>query len=134
MMAKEHGVRKTIAEVESMQFIAEAESLNIGTIINKKLLASSRIFQILLDSDVNNARCLALADAEVAELILKPDSKVCKKDVRELSLPDGMTIAGVVRDGEGMLVKGDTRLQPGDHVCVFCLSGVFHTVEKYFSK
>lgn len=134
MMAKEHGVRKTIAEVESMQFIAEAESLNIGTIINKKLLASSRIFQILLDSDVNNARCLALADAEVAELILKPDSKVCKKDVRDLSLPDGMTIAGVVRDGEGMLVKGDTRLQPGDHVCVFCLSGVFHTVEKYFSK
>ncbi len=134
LMAKEHGVRKTIAEVESMQFIAEAESLNIGTIINKKLLASSRIFQIMLDSDVNNARCLALADAEVAELILKENSKVCLKDVKDLNLPHGMTIAGVVRDGEGMLVKGDTRLQPGDHVCVFCLSGVFHNVEKYFSR
>ena len=84
--------------------------------------------------DARTGKLRQLSDAEVAELILKPDSKVCKKDVRELSLPDGMTIAGVVRDGEGMLVKGDTRLQPGDHVCVFCLSGVFHTVEKYFSK
>lgn len=132
MMAKEHGVRKTIAEVESLQFINEAESLNIGSIINKKLLASSRIFQILLDSDVNNARCLALADAEVAELIVKEGSKVCNHAVKDLRLPHDMTIAGLVRDGEGMLVNGDTQLQPGDHVVTFCLSGAFHKVEKFF--
>lgn len=134
MMAKEYGVRKTIAEVESLQFINEAESLNIGTIINKKLLASSRIFQILLDSDVNNARCLALADAEVAELIVKEGSKICRSDVKDLRLPDDMTIAGLVRDGEGMLVKGDTRLQPGDHVVIFCLTGAFHKVEKFLAS
>lgn len=132
MMAKEYGVRRTIAEVESLQFINEAESLNIGTIINKKLLASSRIFQILLDSDVNNARCLALADAEVAELIIKEGSKVCRHEVKDLHLPDGMTIAGLVRDGDGMLVNGNTRMQVGDHVVVFCLSGVLHKVERYF--
>ena len=51
MMAKEHGVAKTIAEVEDLQFINEAEALNIGTIINKKLLASSRIFQMMLDNE-----------------------------------------------------------------------------------
>lgn len=44
LSAKEFGVEKTIAEVENIQFISEAEALNIGTIINKKLLASSRIF------------------------------------------------------------------------------------------
>ena len=57
---------KTVAEVENLQFISEAEGLNIGTIINKKLLASSKIFQILLDTDVTSSKCLALADAEVA--------------------------------------------------------------------
>ncbi len=134
LMAKEHGIRRTIAQVENMQFISQAEGLNIGTIINKKLLASSRIFQILLDSDVNNARCLALADAEVAELIIKEGSKVCKSEVKDLRMPGDMTIAGLVRNGEGMLVKGNTRLQPNDHVVVFCLSGAFHKVEKYFSK
>jgi len=39
LAAKEFGVKKTIAEVENLQFISEAEGLNIGTVVNKKLLA-----------------------------------------------------------------------------------------------
>ena len=65
LTAKELGVKKTIAEVENIQFISTAERLNIGNIINKKLLAASRIFQLLLDEDSSNAKCLALSDAEV---------------------------------------------------------------------
>ena len=59
LTAKELGVKKTIAEVENIQFISTAERLNIGNIINKKLLAASRIFQLLLDEDSSNAKCLA---------------------------------------------------------------------------
>ena len=133
MMAKEHGIRKTIAEVENIHFISEAEGLNIGMVVNKKLLASSRIFQILLDSDATNAKCLALADAEVAELEVKEGSKVTHGAVKDLKLTKDMTIAGLVRDGEGQLVKGDTRLQAGDHVVIFCLSGSIHKIEKIFN-
>ena len=133
LMAKEHGVGKTIAEVENIQYINEAEALNIGTLINKQLLASSRIVQIMLDCDVDNARCLALSDAEVAELIIKEKARVTRAAIKDLRLPSGMTIAGMVRDGEGCLVKGDTRLQAGDHVVVFCLAGTIHKIEKVFS-
>ena len=133
LMAKEHGVGKTIAEVENIQYINEAEALNIGTLINKQLLASSRIVQIMLDCDVDNARCLALSDAEVAELIIKEGAKVTRAPVKNLRIPAGMTIAGMVRDGEGELVKGDTQLQAGDHVVVFCLAGTIHKIEKVFS-
>ena len=74
LAAKEMGVNKTIAEVENIQFISEAEILNIGTIVNKKLLASSKIFQLLLDADETSSRFMALADAEVAELEARPGS------------------------------------------------------------
>ena len=131
--AKEFGVRKTIAEVENIQFIAEAENLNIGTIINKKLLASSKIFQILLDFDSSNAKCLALTDAEVAELIVKEGSKITSGPVKDLKLSKDMTIAGLIRDGKGMLVNGNTVIQSGDHVLIFCLSGALHKVEKFFN-
>ena len=116
-----------------MQFIAQAENLNIGTIINKKLLASSKIFQILLDFDSSNAKCLALTDAEVAEIVVKEDSKVTEGPVYSLKLPKDMTLAGLIRDGKGMLVNGNTVIQPGDHVLVFCLSGAIHKIEKYFN-
>jgi trk system potassium uptake protein TrkA len=134
LTAKEYGIRKTIAEVENIQLITEAESLNIGTALNKKLLASSRIFQILLDNDSTNAKCLALVDAEVAEMVVKEGSKVTREDVKDLDLPREITIAGLVRDGHGMLVHGDTRLQAGDHVVIFCLSGSIRKAERLFNK
>jgi trk system potassium uptake protein TrkA len=133
LTAKELGVRKTIAEVEAIQYINQAENLNIGTIINKKLLASSSIFQLLLDSDDSTSKCLALADAEVAEIEAKPKSKICSSAVKDLHLPQGMTIAGLVRDGQGMLVNGNTVIQPGDHAVVFSLSGSLHKVERLFN-
>ena len=133
LTAKEIGVKKTVAEVEDIQFINQAEGLNIGTVINKKLLASSSIFQLLLDSDSSTSKCLALTDAEVAELEVKPDSKITRAPVKDLKLSREMTLASLIRDGKGMLVTGNTVIQPGDHVVVFCLAGAIHKVEKLFS-
>lgn len=133
LTAKEAGVKKTIAEVEDLQFINQAERLGLGTVVNKKLLASSTIFQLLLDRDNNNSKCLALTDAEVAELEVKPDSKITRAPVKDLKLSTDMTLAGLIRDGKGMLVTGNTQICAGDHVVVFCLSGALHKIEKLFS-
>jgi trk system potassium uptake protein TrkA len=132
VMAKEIGMRKTIAQVENLQFFNEAESLNIGTIINKKLIASSTIFQMMIDADTENSKSLALADAEVGELEVGSGAKVTKSKVKDLRLSSDMTIAGLVRNGEGLLVTGDTQLQAGDRVVVFCLAGAIHKIEKMF--
>lgn len=133
IMAKEFGVVKTIAEVENLQLISEAEGLNIGTTINKKLLASSTIFQLLLDSDSSTSKCHALTDAEVAEIEARPGSKITRGPVKDLNLSRDMTIAGLVRDGEGMLVTGNTVIQAGDYVVVFCLAGALHKIERLFN-
>ena len=133
LTSKEYGVRKTVAEVEDIQYISEAENLNIGTIINKKLLASSKIFQMLLADDTESSKFMALADADVAEIEVKEKSKVTKAEVKDLSLSHDMTIAGLIRNGQGMLVNGNTRIMAGDHVVVFCLSGAIHKIERYFN-
>ena len=119
--------------MENIQFISEAEGLNIGTVINKKLLASSKIFQILLAEDESSAKFMALADAEVAEIEARPGSKITSAPVMELKLFREMTLAGLIRDGHGMLVTGRTQILPGDHVLVFSLSGAIHKVEKLFN-
>lgn len=132
LTAKELGVKKTIANVENIQFISQAENLNIGTVVNKKLLACGSIFQLLLDSDSSTSKCLALADAEVAEIEVRKGSKVTRHAVRDLGLPSTMTMGGLIRDGHGMLITGATELRPGDKVVVFTLAGNLHKVEKLF--
>ncbi len=133
LTAKEMGVKKTVAEVENIQFISQAEGLNIGTVINKKLLATSTIFQLLLDTDSSTSKCLALADAEVAELEVRPGSKITQAPVKDLKLSRDMTLAGLIREEAGMLITGNTTIRPGDRVLVFCLAGALHKVEKLFS-
>lgn len=133
LTAKRQGVRKTVAMVESMDYANMAESLDIGTIINKRVIAASRIYQLMLDADVMNVTFLVSANADVVELIPKDGSKVTRKAVRDLGLPQGMTIGGLVRDGKGMLVSGNTQIMPGDSVVVFCHNLNMKKIEKFFN-
>lgn len=132
LAAKRMGVRKTVALVENFDYIDMAESLDIGTIINKKAIAASTIYQMLLDRNVANVRFLMTANADVAEFIAQPGSKVTKKRVFELGLPYGSTLGGLVRDGEGILISGGTQIQAGDAVVVFCHNVDMKRIEKYF--
>jgi trk system potassium uptake protein TrkA len=134
LTAKKLGVRKTVAMVENLDYVSMAESLDIGTIINKKTIAASHIFQMMLDADVENLRSLMLVDAEVAEFTAAEGSKVTKKPVKDLGMPFGVTIGGLVRNGIGMLVSGNSQIQAGDSVMVFCHEQKLNNVEKFFKK
>ncbi|MBR7018604.1 MAG: Trk system potassium transporter TrkA [Prevotella sp.] len=132
LTAKRLGVRKTVAMVENLDYVNMAESLDIGTIVNKKALAASYIYQMMLDADVNNIRFLMSANADVAEFTAQQGSKVTRKKVFELGLPKGATIGGLVRHGEGHLVSGGTQIEAGDSVVVFCHNVNMAKIEKFF--
>lgn len=132
LAAKRLGVRKTVAMVENLDYMKMAESLDIGTIINKKNIAAGRIYQMMLDADVTNMKTLELANADVAEFTVSDQAKVTRKPVKDLGLPKGVTIGGLVRGGTGMLVQGNTVIRANDHVVVFCLSNMIKKIEKYF--
>ena len=123
LAAKRAGVFKTIAKIENIDYIPLAESMDIGSVINKKLIAASHIYQFLLDADVSNVKCLTFANADVAELVARPDS----------NLPKDLTLGGLIRDGEPMMIKGDTHIQAYDHVVVFCLDTAMRKLEDYFN-
>ena len=132
LTAKRMGVRKTVAAVENLDYVNMAVSLDIGTIINKKAIAASHIYQMMLDAEVNNVRFVMTANADVAEFTAHPKSKVTKKRVFELGLPNGATIGGLVRNGEGHLVSGGTQIEAGDIVVVFCYNVRMEKLEKFF--
>ena len=133
LTAKRLGVRKTIAMVENIDYVKMAESLDIGTIINKKAIAASHIYQMMLDADVKNTRFLMTANADVAEFTAQQGSKVTKKKVYELDFPHGTTIGGLVRNGEGHLVSGGSQIEAGDIVVVFCHNVNMSKIEKFFN-
>lgn len=132
LTAKRLGVRKTVAMVENMDYVSMAESLDIGTIVNKKAIAASHIYQMMLDANVLNVHFVMSANADVVEFIAQEGSKVTRKPVKDLSLPKGMTFGGLIRNGEASLVSGGTQFQTGDSVIVFCRDANMKKVEELF--
>ena len=131
--AKQHGVKKTIAEVENLDYISLAEKFDIGTVINKKLIAASKIYELLLQADASNIKNLAFANANVGEVIAHPNSKVTKKVIKKLKLPSDITFGALIRNGEPMLVDGDTQIEPYDQVVVFFLQRSMKSIENLFN-
>ena len=132
MAAKRFGVKKTIAEIENIDYISMAEGLEIGTVLNKKTIAASYIYQMLLDASVLNVRNLTSADAEIVEFMAEEGSRITKAKIRDMHLPADTNIGAIVRAGEGILVNGDTQILQGDQVVVFCKNQAIRQLERFF--
>jgi trk system potassium uptake protein TrkA len=131
-LAKTSGVRRTVAEVENLAFMGLAENMNIGSIVNKKLIAASYIYRFTLNAAISKVKCLTASDAEVFEFIAKADAKITQKPVRELGFPEEAKIGGIIRGNDGYIVNGDTWIKEGDKVVVFTLPSGIKKLEKFF--
>ena len=133
LAAKQFGVKKTIADVENIDYMPMAEKLDVGTILNKKTLTTSYIYQMLMNGRiVLKMHNLTAADAEIIEFLVTDSSRIIKDKIKNIPLPKDVNIGAIVRSGEGILVNGDTTLIPGDQVAVFCKRNALKNIEKFF--
>ena len=133
MLAKKLGVKKTIAEVENIDYIALAENMGIDTIINKKLISASRIFRFTTSESVTAVRCLTGTEAEVMEFEVRKGAKIAKGILKEIDFPPDSIVGGIIRGEESFIANGSTQIQSGDKVVVFALPSAINKVGKYFS-
>jgi trk system potassium uptake protein TrkA len=131
LVAKSHGVRKTISGVENIDYIKLSHNIGIDTLINKKVIAANDILKYIRKGEVNAIATLSL-DAEVIEFTVKANSKIAKKILKELNLPPMVNIAGVVRDGKGFIPFGEFQLAEGDKAIVFTNDESIHKIENFF--
>ncbi len=133
LYAKKNGVKKTIAEIENIDYIDLAENIGIDTIINKKLITASNIFRHTMSAKVENLKCLTGANAEVFEFVVQKRAKITKKALKDIDFPKDAIIGGVVRGNDSFIAIGDTIIQDNDRVVVFSLPSAFKKVDKFFN-
>lgn len=133
LLAKKMGVKKTIAEVENMEYINLAENSGIDTIINKKISAASRIFRHTTNPNVTQVKYLTGADAEVLEFNVPVNAKITKGTLRSMDFPDDAIVGGGTREGVPFIATGDTIIKANDKVVVFTLPAAYDKISKFFS-
>jgi len=133
LLAKNKGAKKTIAEVENMEYISLAENSGIDTIINKKISAASRIFRHTTNLNVTQVKYMTGTDAEVLEFNVPDDARITRGTLRSLDFPNDAIVGGGTRDGLPFIATGDTIIKAGDKVVVFTLPTAYDKLTKFFT-
>lgn len=134
LLAKKMGVKKTIAEIENIDYIDLGESMGIDTIINKKLVTASRIFKFTMNAEVETMKCLTGSDADVLEFVAKKDSKITKESLRNIDFPKDAIVGGIIRGNKSFIATGNTIIEADDRVVVFALPSAVKKLDNLFNQ
>ncbi len=132
LTAKNHGVYKTIAQVENKEYIHISQNIGVDTLINKKLIAANNIFRFIRKGQVEAITSLHGVDAEVIEYVVNKNNQTTKKPLKDLHFPNTALIGGVIRGDEALIPDGDFQLQLNDKVIVFALPEAIERLERLF--
>jgi trk system potassium uptake protein TrkA len=132
LVAKDHNVKKTIALVENIDYIHLSQNIGVDTMINKKLIAASFIFRHIRRGEVLNLISIHGVDGELLEFEVKPNSKILDVEIKDLDFPRSAIIGGVIRNNQGITVRGNFTFQEKDRVVVLSKPECIRTVEGFF--
>ncbi len=132
LTAKNHGVYKTIAQVENKEYTFISQNIGVDTLINQKLIAANNIFRFVRKGRVEAITGLHGVDAEVIEFVVTKNNQITRRPLKELHFPKAALIGGVIRGEESMIPDGNFQLQMDDRVIVFAMPEAIGKMEKIF--
>ncbi|MCB9082150.1 MAG: Trk system potassium transporter TrkA [Lewinellaceae bacterium] len=132
LTAKNHGVYKTIAQVENKEYTHVSQNIGVDTLINKKLIAANNIFRYVRKGRVEAITSLHGVDAEIIEYIVHKNNQLTRKPLKDLHFPTKALIGGVIRGEESLIPDGEFQLQRDDRVIVFAMPESINRLEQLF--
>lgn len=132
LTAENHGVFKTIAQVENKEYVHISQNIGVDTLINKKLIAANNIFRFVRKGQVEAITSLHGVEAEVIEYAITKNNQLTRKPLKDLHFPDTALVGGVVRGDESLIPDGSFQLQLHDRVIVFALPEAISRLETLF--
>jgi trk system potassium uptake protein TrkA len=121
VLTKRLGADRVVAIVDSADYVPLFEEIGINVAINPRLITAEEITRFTRESVAENISVLENDQAEVLELRLSADSGLVGRPIRNIAadVEAEFVIGAVTRGGEYVTPRGDTLLEPADHVVIF---------------
>ena len=132
LVAKDRGVKKTIALVENSDYIQLSQNIGVDTMINKKLIAANFIFRYIREGDVVSIAGIHGVEAEILEYEINENCKIANRRLRDLKFPKEAVIGGVIRNQKGYIALGNFEFECNDRVVVLSKREGLTEVEEFF--
>ena len=132
LMAKQKGVEDVISKVSRHSYKDLIERMGIDMALNPLDIVASIILRYIQGSKRIIASLLIQGQAEIIEIIASEEMQLTGLTLNDLELPDGVLIAAIHRGNSIIIPDGNTIIQSGDKVTLFCLLSDIAELETLF--
>jgi trk system potassium uptake protein len=129
LLAKEHGVRLTIALTHDPTAVRVYERGGVDVVINPRQVTAEEMVRFAHDPRIHQIAMLEDDRFEVLDITVRPDSKLVDRPLNDLPATNSL-VGAVIRDGTIMFPHGSDELHAGDRVILFVESARASAVER----
>jgi len=121
LLADRLGTDRTVAIVDATEFTDLFEAVGIDVAVSPRAATAEEITRFTRGRYAENVALIEGDRAEVMEFEIDADGGAAGRAIRELAddFPPGVVIGAISREGRLITPRGDTVIEPGDHVVVF---------------
>jgi trk system potassium uptake protein TrkA len=132
LVAKDLGVRQTIARVTRPDYTPLLRQLGVDLAISPRTVIADRILAMVRRGKVSAVSVLEDGKVEVVEYVAQAGSPMVGRPLSETRLPKGALIGAIVQRGRARVPRGYDKILPGDTVIVIGLEGAMDDVDTLF--
>ena len=119
LLAQELGAQNLTALVEKSETSTLWRKVALLDVVSPRTLAAERIRQYIESDYESNIVSFEQGKAGFVQRRVAPESAVAGARLADVDLPDGLTVAAVIRAGRVGIAHGDLRLEVDDDVVLF---------------
>jgi len=127
LLAKREGAGQCMALINNSSYTSLLSNIGIDIAIDPKIITISKILEKVRGGGIMSDYSIGDGFGEVIEAMIKKQSPLCNKNLRELNLPKGIRIASILRENKIIIPNSITIFKENDDV-------VFFSETKYISK
>ena len=133
LLSKRHGARRAITLLNKGTYEPLMTTLGIDVVVSPRNITASSILQHVRRGRIYSVHTLREGFGELIEAEALETSSLVGAPLKEVKLPPGVMIGGIVRNGQVISPRGNTVIQNKDRVVLFATSDAVRKVEKLFS-
>ncbi|MEM2924139.1 MAG: NAD-binding protein [Methanocellales archaeon] len=119
LMAKELGIKHTVAIVNEREHVQMFKNADIHVLENPDAIVARYLYSAIRHPGIKDFVTLAEGKAEIFKVVAEHNSNIVGKTLSELSLPKNALIVAIERKGDLIVPKGDIRIESEDVLHVF---------------
>jgi trk system potassium uptake protein TrkA len=130
LLAKRMGASKIITKVSKFSYIPLISMIGLVQVVSPRLSAINTILQHIRVGKVLAAKSIIDEQAEVMEAVALETSDIVGKPIREISIPKGALVTGIMRQDTVIIPTGESVIEPNDRIIIFAEKQAIPEIEK----